>query len=47
VDGAAALDVVTHVAPSGRVEDALDAVAALPDVRERPQALRLVTERGV
>ena len=47
VGGAAALDVVTHVAPSGRVEDALDAVAALPDVRERPQALRLVTERGV
>jgi homoserine dehydrogenase len=47
VDGAAALDVVTHTAPSGRVDAALDAIGALPEVHQRPDALRLVVERGV
>ncbi|HUQ21475.1 MAG TPA: homoserine dehydrogenase, partial [Gaiellaceae bacterium] len=46
-DGNAALDVVTHTAPSGRVAAALDAIAALPEVHARPEALRVVTERGV
>jgi homoserine dehydrogenase len=46
-DGSAALDVVTHTAPSGRVAAALDAIAALPEVHSRPEALRVVTERGV
>ena len=46
-DGSAALDVVTHTAPAGRVAAALDAIAALPDVHDRPDALRVVTERGV
>jgi homoserine dehydrogenase len=47
VDGAAALDIVTHESPTGRLQAALDAVAALPEVRGAPRALRLVTERGV
>ncbi len=47
VDGAAALDIVTHASPAGKLQAALDAVAALPEVRETPRALRLVTERGV
>ena len=46
-DGSAALDVVTHTAPSGRVAAALDAIAALPEVHARPEALRVVTERGI
>jgi homoserine dehydrogenase len=46
-NGSAALDVVTHTAPSGRVAAALDAIAALPEVQARPEALRVVTERGV
>ncbi len=46
-NGSAALDVVTHTAPSGRVAAALDAIAALPEVHARPEALRVVTERGV
>ena len=46
-NGNAALDVVTHTAPSGRVAAALDAIAALPEVHARPEALRVVTERGV
>jgi homoserine dehydrogenase len=47
LNGSAALDVVTHSAPSGRVAAALDAIAALPEVHTRPEALRVVTERGV
>jgi homoserine dehydrogenase len=46
VDGAAALDLVTHEAPAGRVEAALDSAAALAEVRSRPEALRMITERG-
>jgi len=47
VDGAAALDVVTHTAPSGRLEAALDALSELDDVYGRPRAMRLIAERGV
>jgi len=47
LDGGAALDLVTHAAPAGRVDAALDAVAKLPEVRSRPEAMRVITERGV
>jgi homoserine dehydrogenase len=46
VDGSASLDLVTHEAPAGRVETALDAAAQLPEVRSRPEALRVIAERG-
>jgi homoserine dehydrogenase len=46
-NGSAALDVVTHTAPSGRVAAALDAIASLPEVHARPEALRVITERGL
>ena len=45
-NGSAALDLVTHEAPAGRVEAALDAAARLPEVRSRPEALRVIAERG-
>jgi homoserine dehydrogenase len=47
VNGTASLDVVTHPAPVGNVEAALDAVHALDEVKERPQAMRMISERGV
>ncbi|HXY86185.1 MAG TPA: homoserine dehydrogenase [Gaiellaceae bacterium] len=47
VDGSAALDLVTHEAPAGRVESALDAAARLGDVRSTPEAFRLIAERGL
>jgi homoserine dehydrogenase len=47
VNGSAALDLVTHAAPAGRVAAALDAIAELTEVRSRPEALRLIAERGV
>jgi homoserine dehydrogenase len=46
VNGTAALDLVTHEAPAGRVEAALESAAALTEVRSRPEALRMITERG-
>jgi homoserine dehydrogenase len=46
VNGTAALDLVTHEAPAGRVEAALNSAAALAEVRSRPEALRMITERG-
>jgi hypothetical protein len=46
VNGSAALDLVTHEAPTGRVEAALDSAAGLSEVRSRPEALRVITERG-
>jgi homoserine dehydrogenase len=45
-NGSAALDLVTHEAPAGRVTAALDAAADLPEVRSRPEALRVIVERG-
>jgi homoserine dehydrogenase len=47
VNGSAALDVVTHGAPAGKVESALAAIGALDEVRARPQAMRMIAERGV
>jgi len=47
VNGSAALDVVTHAAAAGRVDAALAAIGALDEVRGRPEALRLIAERGV
>ena len=47
VNGSAALDVVTHAAAAGRVHAALAAIGALDEVRARPEALRLIAERGV
>ncbi len=47
VNGSAALDVVTHTAPSGRVAAALDAIARLPEVHGCPESLRVIAERGI
>jgi homoserine dehydrogenase len=47
VDGDAALDIVLHAAPVGRVERALAAIGSLAEVRGRPEALRMISERGV
>ena len=47
INGSAALDLVTHTAPAGRVEAALDAIEQLQEVRNRPVALRMITERGI
>jgi homoserine dehydrogenase len=47
LNGSAALDIVTHAAPAGRVDAALDAIAELPEVRSRPEAMRVIAERGV
>jgi len=45
LDDGAALDLVTHGAPAGKLEAALDDIAALGAVRGRPAALRVVSER--
>jgi len=45
-DGAA-LHVITHEARAGALDEALDAIAGLPDVRHRPQPLPVISERGV
>jgi homoserine dehydrogenase len=47
VNGSAALDIVLHAAPVGRVEQALEAIGALDEVRGKPEALRMISERGV
>jgi homoserine dehydrogenase len=46
VNGSAALDLVTHEAPAGRVAAALDSAARLTEVRSPPEAFRVITERG-
>ena len=46
-DGHAVLHVVTHEAPAGRVEAALDAIRELPESRGEPTALPVVSSRGV
>jgi homoserine dehydrogenase len=43
----AALHVITHEARAGALEEALDAIAALPEVHGRPQPLPVISERGV
>jgi homoserine dehydrogenase len=45
-DGAA-LHVVTHEARRGSLDDALDAIAAMPEVRTRPLPFPVVSDRGV
>jgi homoserine dehydrogenase len=45
--GRAALDLVTHTAPIGRVEAALDAIGALPEVAGRPEAIRVISQRDL
>jgi homoserine dehydrogenase len=44
-DGRASLDLVLHEAPAGRVADALEEIAALPEVLEPPFLAPVVTER--
>jgi len=46
-EGGAALDLVTHEAPAGRVDAALASIAGLAEVRARPEALRVIAERGL
>jgi homoserine dehydrogenase len=46
-NGDAVLHVVTHDAPSGRVQSALTAILALPESRGEATALPVVSERGV
>ena len=45
--GGASLDLVTHDASTGRVHAAATAIAQLPEVHGAPEAMRVVTERGV
>ena len=44
---AAILHVVTHEAPAGRVEAALEAIRALPVSRGAATAIPVVSQRGV
>ncbi len=46
-DGHAVLHVVTHEAPAGHVEAALEAIRALPESRGGATALPVVSDRGV
>jgi homoserine dehydrogenase len=46
-DGHAALHVVTHEAPAGRVAAALAAIRALPESRGDAAALPVISDRGV
>ena len=43
----AVLHVVTHEASTGALERALEAIEALPEVRARPTALPVISDRGV
>jgi homoserine dehydrogenase len=43
----AALHIVLHEAPEGRVKDALAEIAALPEAQGRPTALPVISDRGV
>jgi homoserine dehydrogenase len=47
LNGSAALDLVTHVAPTGKVDAALDEIAELPEVVRRPDVFPVVSDRGV
>jgi homoserine dehydrogenase len=46
-NGSATLHVVTHEAPAGDLEDALDEIAALPETKSPPAAIPVVSDRGV
>jgi hypothetical protein len=39
--------VITHEARAGALDEALDAIAELADVRRRPAPLPVISERGV
>lgn len=47
LDDGAALDIVTHEAPGGKVSAALADVATLEEVHGQPVAMRLISDRGV
>jgi len=47
LDDGAVLDIVTHEAPGGRVSAALADVATLDEVHGRPEAMRVISDRGV
>jgi homoserine dehydrogenase len=47
VDGHATLHVVTHEAPAGRIDGALEAIRALPESRGEAVAIPVVSERGI
>jgi homoserine dehydrogenase len=47
LNGSAALHVVTHEAPCGRVQEALAEIARMPETRRPPSALAVVSDRGV
>ena len=46
-NGSAVLHILTHEAPCGRVDEALEEIAALPETRGAPSALAVVSDRGV
>jgi homoserine dehydrogenase len=46
LNGSAALDIVTHEAPAGRVGAALEEIVKLDEVHARPDLLGVVAERG-
>jgi homoserine dehydrogenase len=46
-NGAATLHVVTHEAPEGDLRAALEEIAELPESREAPSALPVISDRGV
>lgn len=46
-EGRAVLHVVTHEAPSGRVDAALAAIRALPEARGESTAMPVISGRGV
>jgi homoserine dehydrogenase len=47
LNGSAALDMVTHDAPAGQVDAALEEIAALSEVQRRPDVFPVVSDRGV
>jgi len=46
-DGHAGLDIVTHVAPAGRLKAALARISELDEVVACPEPLRVISDRGV
>ena len=46
-NGAATLHVVTHEAPEGDLQAALEEIRELPESREAPSALPVISDRGV
>jgi homoserine dehydrogenase len=46
-DGGATLHIVTHEAPAGRLQGALDEIERLDETRAAPSALPVISDRGV